>query len=58
MHKRFPAFFWHLKFLGGKLNGKVKRCPYAPTRWQHDGEEYKLIGRQDSKLEAEYVKCK
>lgn len=58
MTKRFPSFFWHLKFLGGKLNGKVKRAPYAPVRWAHDGEEYRQVSRQDSKLQAEYVKCK
>jgi hypothetical protein len=57
MNKRFPPFFWHLKFIGGKLNGKVKRAPYPPPRWSHDGEEYRKIGATEKKLEAEYVKC-
>jgi hypothetical protein len=55
--KRYPTFFWHLKFIGGKLNGKVKRAPFAPTRWSHDGEEYRQITKREKNLEAEYIKC-
>lgn len=56
--RKYPPHWWHLNFIGGKLNGQVKRHPSCPTRWAHDGQEYRLMTRQETKLSAEYVKCK
>ena len=44
--------------MGGLLDGQVKRHPYCPVRWAHNGQEYKLVSKQEGRLTAEYIKCR
>lgn len=57
MAKQFPKHYWTLKFIGGALDGQERRYPFCPPRYASKGEEYRLIGRTEAKLEAEFIKC-